>query len=500
MKLNYKVNVSEYGLNVLKVSHPDVETIDIDMTDFFKDQSHIATLFDSINEYIATLQPETQRRVYDVFYKLYATDYKVDFNQKEVVDKLENRIALVTDLLDYENFKVWMHEHSHRIIFPDNIISDYIYDPDMNTTKEKTYVKREYIDLIALIVFIRMLCPLYIDFYNHIKQVTPHYYYKIFMLFVRSKLYECEETQKLRTYIDVNQKTLIGATKNENLILSAGLSDDDILDSMVSEVVFNKLLTIDFFHKKCNIISFIFQTIKFKGTFASSDGLVIRAKSLEDNPAKDDISYFEDHRKTSVIPIGTVVEIQHALSDPVALAAALGMQPKDYDFAAYNNEVDNIRVYLDKRMDKAQINLLGWFLSKIINPRALYYIEYRKLVELMLFAKVMLTQEGHFYMAALLSSYKSSEPNFMSVVIRNTISKAAVKSISPYYSFINEEDKPTIVEKTVSEMGKEISNSLWVPMNCEHLARKVSIVDGFLETPGNVNELIFNYVEYVNKP
>lgn len=498
MSLNYQIDANEYGLHVLRVSYPECETIEIDLTDFYKDLNHIGTLYESINTYVATLQPETQKRVYDVFYKLYATDYKVDFSRREVVDKLENRIALVTDLLDYDNFKVWMHNHSSRIIFPETIISDYVYDPDMNTTKEKTYVKREYIDLIALIVFIRMLSPLYIDFYNHIKQITPHYYYKIFMLFVRSKLYECDETQKLRTYIDVNQKTLIGATKNENLILSAGLSDDDILDSMVSEVVFNKLLTIDFFNKKCNIISFIFQTIKFKGTFAPSDGLAIRPKSMEDNPAKDDISYFEDHRKTSNIPIGTVVEIQHALSDPYALAMALGKT--DYDFDMYHKELESIKLFLDKRMDKTQINLLGWFLSKFINPRALYYIEYRKLVELMMFAKVALLQEGHDYMAMLLSSYKSNEPNFMSVVIRNSVNKAAIKAISPYYGFLTDEDKPTIVEKTVAEIAKDISNSLWCPIGYPEQLKRVNIVSGFLETPPNINELIFNYVEFVNAP
>jgi hypothetical protein len=63
------------------------------------------------------------------------------------------------------------------------------------------------------------------------------------MLFIRSDIYNCPEIDKLKRYIEANQITLIGNTKNEHLIINAGLSDDDILDSLVSEIIFNKLLT-----------------------------------------------------------------------------------------------------------------------------------------------------------------------------------------------------------------------------------------------------------------
>jgi len=497
MTLSYQIGTSDHGLNVLNVSFTGHPTIEIGLTDFYKDQTHLATLYDQANAYVAELPITTQEAIFTVFNKLYLTDYQVDFEAQQVVEALENRIAQVSTLLNYENFKVWLRHRSDGIIYPDSLLTDYIYDPDMNTTQEKTYIKSEYTDLIAYITFIRLLSPLYIDYYSHVKQVTPHYHYKIFMLFARSDLYECPEAVKLRTYIGVNQKTLVGTAKTENLILIAGLSDDDLLDSMMAEVIFSKLLTIDFFHKKCNAISFVFQTIRFKGNFAAPDGKTIRSGNGREGSAADDMSMFENYRKTSAIPIGTVTEIQHALSDIDSLLRGLGNPA--FDHTAYKHElVHHLPVLLENTVDDLQIYMLGWFLSKIINPRALFYIEYRKTVELLLFAKIVLMSESHPYIAMLLTSLRSNEHNYMSAVLRNTVSKQMSESLTPYYRYTIEEGKASSVERTIAEASKEISNNLWKPVATPDQLRLVKHSAGFLETPPNLNELIFNYVRYVN--
>ena len=494
--LRYDTCVSEFGINNLNISYPNCETIELDVTDIFKDMSHFDTLYDPINEYVATLSDRDQKQIYDVFFKLYNSDDRNSFDDQATLNRMEVKIKQVVEAFGYENFRIWNRHQSGKIIYPENIIDDYIHDPDGNTMLEKTYVKREYTDLIALIMCIRAVAPLYIDFYNRIKQVTQHYYYKIFMLFVRSALTDCDEVTKLRTYIDVNRQTLIGTTKNENLILFAGLADDDILDSLLSEVVFNKLLPIDFFNKKCNIVSFIFNTIKFKGNHAPANGQFIRGKSIENNPAKDDISYFEDYRKTSNLPVGTVVELQHALSDINTLVQAIG--ETNFNYPMYMHEIENIGRYLTYKLDKTQVFLLGWFMNKVINPRALYYIEYRKLVELMLFAKVILTQHGHHYIAMVLSARKTENPGYLGVVIKNSMSKESVRRLSQHYNFSIEDERTSTVEKTILEISKDIANTTWIAIGTPEQLKKVSLAGVYLETPSNINEVVLDFVEFVN--
>jgi len=498
--LQYKIGLSEYGLNVLQVMFTGQETIELDLTDFYKDQnkdpSLLHNLYVQINDYVATLPQHTQRDIYDVFYKVYNNDYKQNYSDINYVIKLENNIAKVSELLNYNNFKLWFSRISHGIPIPDTVFDSYIYDPDMNTTEEKTYITSEYLDLAGLIIFMRAISPLYIDYYNYIKQITTHYYYKIFMLFIRSDIYNCQEIEKLKRYIEVNQQTLIGNTKNEHLIITAGLSDDDILDSLVSEIIFNKLLVIDFFNKKCNIISFIFQTIKYKGNFVTSDSVVIRGKTTVNDPNKDDISYFEDYRKTSNIPIGTVVEIQHALSNIQSLVHTLGYT--DFNYALYEQELNNVKFIMDKGVDKIQVYLLGWFLNKIINPRSLHYIEYRKLVELLLFAKVVLLQRDQKFIAMLLSSYKTTEGNYVNIIIRNTLNKNIIKKLNDHYGFIMEEDKQSVIEKTIMEISREIVNSLWVPVGTPEQLDGIINSENYLDIPNNINDIICSFVEFVN--
>lgn len=496
MSLAFNVGSSEYGFNVLRVTYQDHEDIEIELTNFYKDQGQILMLYVQINEYLATLPEYAQKEIYEEISKIYVGNYYQNYHDHNFIIKLENKIAKVSELLNYENFKLWISYREDQIPIPDSIKRDYIYDPDMNTTEEKTYIHKEYRDLIALIMFIRMLSPLYIDYYNYISPLTPHYYYKIFMLLIKADIYQSEEIAKLKRYIEANQQTLVGNSKNEHLIINAGLSDDDILDSLIGEIIFNKLLTIDLFTKQCNIVSYVFQTIRFKGSFISSDAQAIRSKKTTSDPTKEDISYFEDYRKTSNIPIGTVVEIQHAVSDINFLVASMGNV--NFDFKQYQKDISNLSPYMEVRIDKTQIYLLGWFISKIINPRALFYIEYVKLVELMLFAKNILLNNGQEFFGTLFGCYKHRGHNFINVIIRSGISKQLLKRLSEFYVHTLEDEKQSVIEKTITEASKEIVNSLWVPYDLECLPSNQINKDGFLVVPNNITDIVCNYVEFIN--
>lgn len=489
--LKYSIEASEYGINILRVYYSNYEPIEFDLTDFFKDTSNLETLFDKINEYVATLPEHIQKEIFETFYKVYSIENNQKYSDLSYTMKLENKIAKVSDLLNYENFKMWIRRKSNEIILPEGIQETFVYDPDMNVTVEKTYVKGEYIDLIALILFIRALSPLYLNYYNYSKHVTNHYYYKLFNLFVKSSIYESPEIEKLKRYIESNKETLMSSDKNEYLIINAGLSDDDILDSLVAEIIFNKLIPIDFFNKKVNIISYIFQTIKFKGNFTAYDGTAIRAKTSVNDPTKEDISYFEDYRKTSDIPIGTIVEIQHSLSDNSFIINSIN---KPFDINIYNREMERMHLMLNYRITDLQIYLLGWFLNRITNPRALYYIEYRRLVELMIIAKTFLLTNNLTFMGVLLGSFKAPEERYVNVLIKTSLNKAYLDRLKEEFKFVMDSSKQSVIEKTISEAIKEITDHTWVPTNSKEEYPEYINSKNYLNIPSNISELLCEYV------
>jgi hypothetical protein len=212
---------------------------------------------------------------------------------------------------------------------------------------------------------------------------------------------------------------------------------------------------------------------------------------------KDEISYFEDYRKTSNVVLGTSVEIQHALSQLNYLLVGLGRE--NFNHEAYEYELKHhLPKLLDHRPDNTQIYMLGWFLDKIINPRALHYIEPRKLVELMLFAKVIFLEDGHHFMGMFMSSIRTDVQNFFNVQIRGVMNKQAVKRLQPSYHFVMEDEKVSTVEKTISEICKEITATLWTPVATAEQIALVGEDAGSLVLPHNLNELVYNYVEYIN--
>lgn len=493
--LKYILSISEFGLNVLRVEF-ESESIEIEVNDFYKDLSNFTTLYDKINEYIQFIPIYYQKEIFDIFKRVVDSEYKQNYSNINYIHKLENKIARVVELFNYNNFKMWFKSNMNNLYIPEDIKDEFIYDSDMTTIEEKTYIKSQYINYVALIIFIRAISPLYIDYYNYIKNITNHCYYKLFLLFIKSEIYVSPEIDKLKEYIEANHLTLIGNTKHDHLILGAGLSDDDIVDYLISEIIFNKLLTIDFFNKKCNIISYTFQTIRYKGSFITSESFNIKSKTAGADPTKEDISYFEDYRKTSSIPIGTVVEIQHALTDINKLITYLGYG--NFDYNLYQQELSNLNIFMENRIDKIQIYLLGWFLNKFINPRALYYIEYKKLVELILFAKVVLLNNNHTFIGMLLSSYKTNNSVYINIVMKNILNKTLIRRIFPYYSFIMEDEKISIVEKTITEISNEIINHVWVPVGTEDQVNKVKNTQGYLSIPSDLNNVICEYIEFVN--
>jgi hypothetical protein len=498
MELQIKQN--EYGIRTLNIKYQS-EEVDCDLGEFFRLPKDFDVnnngMFSTINRYLSTLPKKIRDEVFNTYKEINAEDNLVSYNDVTNIRILENEIARISHLLNYENFKAWFKVNDKDILYPPDLKDVFIYDPDMNTTLEKTYVKEEYKNLIALILFIRMLSPMYLNFCTYIKNLTPHYYYKLFMLFNKSEVYHSEELKKLEVYIEANQLSLTGTANNKNdyHILNSGLSDDDMVGNLISTVIFNKLMSIDFTIKDYNVVSFIFQTIRYKSNYPSQDGLSIRAKKSP-NDTKEDASYFEDYRKISAISIGTIVELQHALSDMPFIIQTLC--PNNFDLVLYEKELKMIGDYNDYRLSKLQIYLLGWFLNKIINPRALYYIEYRKLVELTLFAKVTLLQNNQPFLAGIFGSYKTEESGYVNVVIRNTIGKHLISRLEKNYSFALHEVKQSVIEKTIAETSKEITSYLWKPIGYTNSIESVINSDGYLTIPNNLNDLICDYIDFVN--
>ena len=250
---------------------------------------------------------------------------------------------------------------------------------------------------------------------------------------------------------------------------------------------------IDFFTKKCNIISFIFQTIKYKGNF-NTESLSIRAKASINDTTKEDISYFEDYRKNTEVALGTIIEIQNALSNINYILN--NFKNAKFNNELYQQEINNFNLYNNLKINKIQIYLLGTLIGKSINPRSLFYLEYKTIIDLFIFAKVLLHSNNLDIISALFSAEKTIEYNMLSISIKNSLNKNSFNNLLPYFKHsVNEQNN--ILENTITEFEHNITQNLWKVINPLDSYRSFLTEDNYIVFPGNFNQYLIKFVEFI---
>ena len=496
--LRYTLKINEYAIPTLAITMKGQKTLEFDVSSIYKNIDKAEEQFILINNYLQTLDDGRLQNIYNIFSSVDYLSKTTSLGDMASTEQLKNWVNETIYTMDYLNWTLWFRNNVGMVQLPDGLVMDFVEDRDKGVIREKTYLYTEYVDLVGMIFLIRAIMPIYCEFFNYAKELSKHPFYLLFNLFINGGMDdESYPLNRLREYVEVNYKDIIKPGKNENLIVAVGLSDDDIVDYLIAESIFNKLLTIDFIggDKPCNVISFIFQTIKFKGNFNQTEANKVTAKSSNKGGEKDESSYFEDYRKTTSMPIGTIVELQTSLNDYHSLAQNLGYP--NFNMKMFEKELDNVRLLIDDGFDNVQIYLLGWFLHSVINPRALFYLEPMKISELLMFAKVALLDTDQSFIAVFLTSTKVEETDVTNLILKNNLNRKAVASLKDYFKFAMSEDRISTIEQTITEVSKQISSKVKKPIGEVGAARSLLSPEGYLEIPININDIIISYVNYV---
>lgn len=203
--------------------------------------------FGVINAYLGTLSESAQENIIQTYndIKQACTDYErrrgrfesvKDFSEwmKEAVPKLYQDI-------DYANFRRWMLIN-HLVFIPANTKDVYEDRHDTMHTRDKTYLRDEYIDLAAASYLLRLMVPIWGIFVSYTQsEYKLHKEFFAFRLLGRSSVIDYPAISKLSRYIPLfmtDQKQFSGA-------VFAGISKDDYPEHMLAYYVVRKLATSD---------------------------------------------------------------------------------------------------------------------------------------------------------------------------------------------------------------------------------------------------------------
>lgn len=405
MELVVKENNSLTNRNLIALNHQGKQLLwNVSATD----KGYVNREFDlflHINQYWRTLQDDKIQKIFDVYQEI--NDAFNTGHHRDVLTKiLYTKVAILLDLHDFESVKHWVVFKS-SINFPDEtaIKSTYVESPDKPSTRGQTYIREDYVKLIAMTVILRTMVPIWANYILIIKPDVKNMYKELyaFKLIYKSKLMLSEAMQKLKTYVE--HSTLIGKTKHAPIL--DGMSSEDFPVWMLSLVVTRKLCICDVrgTDSTAIVIIHIYNVIesKIKGIDNNFNGAgaKINSKPFDTPTQENDTAVLEGYKFRQEIQPGDIIALRHSVKDPYLVAQTL--QP-GIDKALVTSALKTSAVLLQHKVQDAQILLLQYCIKPMLSVRAIHYLPKPTIVSLLAVCQAVLLHRGHKELAGLITA------------------------------------------------------------------------------------------------
>lgn len=379
-------------------------------------------LFEQINAYWSELKPEHQDQIFMLYQRL-KTIFDTPSSKQAMLDDLNQASIALLGQHSFDHMRNWIFFRSN-ISIPNNFGEKFKYDVDTQNTPEQTYVKGEYVDLVAMTLIFRTMMPIWGEYISMMRREhgTRFKEYEAFALVYGAEICHSKAYDKLVVYID---KTISSDRYNHTAIID-GISSEDFPVWVLAKTIIRRLMISDIrgLDQKANIVTFIHAYVS---TTARPDDMdneqKVKNKSSDDDSGDQEnkLSSFERYRVRHSISIGEIVEIEHSLSDMKSIAYRLTGQMTDDLF--YRSQETCKRLYNQRIMD-LQIILLRWVFKPVVSPRGLMYIDNHHIVQCLGVLQAVLWARGHKFLSMLSTAHPMKITEGM--VMSSTDSKAAI--------------------------------------------------------------------------
>lgn len=368
-------------------------------------------VFAEINQYWATLTKEAQDRIFEA----YRASQEI-FDNLLSGDEHENRLMQVVRTITNEHklddLRHWIERYSDLQV-PESCAAEFKENIDLNNTREKTYTRNDYLELVSLAIGMRALIPVLGVAINEARQKVGNDYKEeyAFKLLQESAYMVSSPMKKLKQYIEAFLRDTVLDPKR---ILS-GVTSESYPTMLCARICIKRLTVGDIRGKdREHMISFMHLEISTRFDSRNSDvGTNVKEKRLPEIAGEADNkgSTLERYRIKTELSIGDITELEFAVNDPYSLLDSICPGDTLVDGIPYDKSIDltdaltHTTPLLSFKVYNPTITLLQWLFKDIISPRGLPYLSKNKIIQLIAVGEVVLWHNDFKYLAALLSSH-----------------------------------------------------------------------------------------------
>lgn len=392
--------------------------------------------FDVLNRYLKTLPPEIHDNIFKLFVEIKRALEDV-WIKNDLISKLEIYIRDLYNFIDFDNFRFWVSINVNLPELENNFAKEYVTSMDDVGSRDQTYLRSEYIDLITLSAMLRFMLPIWNEFMDKTKAEYGNTFkdYYAFKLLRESSIYNCKAMEKLRVYINYPIKANFD---NTTMVLS-GISTEDIPTYMLALVVIRRLAVgrIENNEPNVHLITFIYKYVFRTAQNTSNGKKAIKEKKIRKNEDEDEKESSLDRYKIKYqISIGEIAEIEFAIKNYEYL---VNLYCPNLDRNIIRENLESIQVLTPVKLEDVQIILLSWIIHPLVPSRGLVYVNKETILIAMAVSQAILRELGYPFLAMLLTAYpdrESSEFITSSSETRSRIPKEMVEQLDYLFPFI----------------------------------------------------------------
>lgn len=332
-------------------------------------------------------------------------------------------IAILEDIIEiinYDRLVEWTINND-KIKPPDDIADTY--DTDRHdeglTTRSKTYIKSEYIRLIAYVLMSRLVAVAIYgfdtrlsDFYRKDVKLTMY-----FGWLSGTVMRESEEYKKLYRYVVKNREDKFNREPDtretfRSIMSLRGLDELDEEAYVMGTIVLGHLALYPVLETNDgkNLIKKIYRTAVYtlnNNSEQITNPIKVKRTGGDETDADDSLSVIENHRVSSRLSPGIIAEIKFYYASAYNVFNKKSKYKVDWDLykEIINDAYDPL---INESITRSQLILTNAILTNVINGEALLYVKKESVIEYMVLAATICHQLGFPNVCKLLLSIQDT--------------------------------------------------------------------------------------------
>lgn len=394
-------------------------------------------IFMEINQYWARMKQEEQDAIFSVYRRIRDTYDCVTETNQLILDLR----SLVAELFQYHTFgdMVKWIKFTANVNIPSDLNEVYVDSHETPGTRERTFLREDYIHLVALSIMLRIMIPVWGEYIsiNRKKIGTTLKELQAFKLMHTAHVMESQAMEHLATYVRNN----IPDNKPISAILDA-ISSEEFVTWALALVVVRRLCVGDVRGTDTNasLIPVIYKFLNAKVKMHDSSFMGrVTEKRTDDSEGGDseenNISTLEGIKIKYPLSAGDIAIMGFDLRDPIKLANKLLANLDQNKLALCLQSVGALE---SERIWPVQITLTQLIINPVVPAKGLVRMDRRLFLNGLAVAQAILWDKGYTQLAGLISCVEFNNDAGMDISggeSRSRITRDQMVLLDQYYPY-----------------------------------------------------------------